>query len=180
MWRSILLNNGLTAWVNFAKYFCSGLDSSSSFQCLSLLKSLAQGGRTIICTIHQPSAKLFHMFDHVRPSVKLSLVYQSFVGFCGYQINRRDKHRRTSRRWGGGCSPLNWARRLLGAIVKFLCQQPAAKNEKKWIIISLYLLNEMEFTPSSEMKCPKSGFLANYWVRGGWVGQSTFEWKAII
>ncbi|KAB0389913.1 hypothetical protein E2I00_008588, partial [Balaenoptera physalus] len=32
----------------------SGLDSASCFQVVSLMKSLAQGGRTIICTIHQP------------------------------------------------------------------------------------------------------------------------------
>lgn len=46
----------------------SGLDSASCFQVVSLMKSLAQGGRTIICTIHQPSAKLFEMFDKVSGS----------------------------------------------------------------------------------------------------------------
>ncbi|XP_068085349.1 ATP-binding cassette sub-family G member 4 isoform X2 [Anabrus simplex] len=43
----------------------TGLDDLSSLQCISLLKTLAVGGRTVICSIHTPSARLFSLFDHV-------------------------------------------------------------------------------------------------------------------
>uniref|UniRef100_A0A1B0CSM0 Putative pleiotropic drug resistance pdr1-15 abc superfamily protein n=1 Tax=Lutzomyia longipalpis TaxID=7200 RepID=A0A1B0CSM0_LUTLO len=43
----------------------TGLDDLSSSQCVSLLQRIAHGGRTVICSIHTPSAKMFAMFDHV-------------------------------------------------------------------------------------------------------------------
>ncbi|CAB3385346.1 Hypothetical predicted protein, partial [Cloeon dipterum] len=43
----------------------TGLDDLSSAQCFSLLKALAAGGRTVICVLHTPSARLFHMIDNV-------------------------------------------------------------------------------------------------------------------
>ncbi|XP_058221873.1 ABC transporter G family member 14-like [Rhododendron vialii] len=43
----------------------SGLDSTTAQRILNTIKRLASGGRTVITTIHQPSSRLYHMFDKV-------------------------------------------------------------------------------------------------------------------
>lgn len=54
----------------------TGLDSSSSTQCIQLLKKLANEGRTIVCTIHTPSATVFEMFDHIYALADGCCIYQ--------------------------------------------------------------------------------------------------------
>ncbi|CAG9820171.1 unnamed protein product [Phaedon cochleariae] len=54
----------------------TGLDCSAGSQCIQLLKKLARSGKTIICTIHQPNAKMYETFDHI---------YMMAYGKCVYQ-----------------------------------------------------------------------------------------------
>uniref|UniRef100_A0A0U9HU30 Putative ABCG protein n=1 Tax=Chrysomela populi TaxID=154003 RepID=A0A0U9HU30_CHRPP len=57
----------------------SGLDSLSTKQCMLLLKQMALSGRTIICSIHQPSATIFEMFDHLYVLGSGKCLYQGSV-----------------------------------------------------------------------------------------------------
>lgn len=58
----------------------TGLDNVSTGQCLRLLRRLAHEGRTFVLTIHQPSATLFEMFDHVYVLARGRCVYQGPPG----------------------------------------------------------------------------------------------------
>jgi hypothetical protein len=79
----------------------SGLDILSALQVISHLKSLAEGGRTVVCSIHQPSSKLFQMFDDVYLIKEGQCLYNGpindltfFLGEAGFQCpnfyNRAD------------------------------------------------------------------------------------------
>ncbi len=55
----------------------SGLDSFMAISVVESMKNLAKKGKTIICTIHQPSSEIFEMFD------KLCLLAEGRLAFIG-------------------------------------------------------------------------------------------------
>lgn len=65
--------------VLFQFFLYSGLDSSTTKQCVMLLKQLSQEGKTIICTIHQPSALIFELFDHLYALTEGRCIYQGSI-----------------------------------------------------------------------------------------------------
>jgi len=53
----------------------SGLDEVTAAQCIRLLRELALEDRTIVCTIHQPSAAMFELFDNIYLMAQGQCVY---------------------------------------------------------------------------------------------------------
>jgi ABC-type multidrug transport system ATPase subunit len=43
----------------------SGLDSTTAARLITTFRTLARGGRTVLCSIHQPSSQMFDLFDKV-------------------------------------------------------------------------------------------------------------------
>eukprot|EP00163_Fabomonas_tropica_P020214 TRINITY_DN3560_c0_g1_i4.p1 TRINITY_DN3560_c0_g1~~TRINITY_DN3560_c0_g1_i4.p1 ORF type:complete len:659 (+),score=111.51 TRINITY_DN3560_c0_g1_i4:69-2045(+) len=59
----------------------SGLDSYTAVQVVDLLRDLASNGRTVCCTIHQPSSQLFAKFDN------LCLVANGRIAYYGPAVD---------------------------------------------------------------------------------------------
>eukprot|EP01018_Ginkgo_biloba_P010057 Gb_08303 [translate_table: standard] len=72
----------------------SGLDSTTALRIIQMLHDIAQSGRTIVTTIHQPSSRLFHKFD------KLILLGEGHSIYFGKASNAMDYFSSI------GCAPL--------------------------------------------------------------------------
>ncbi|KAL4182814.1 hypothetical protein AMTRI_Chr11g95030 [Amborella trichopoda] len=69
--NEILLNPSLL----FLDEPTSGLDSTTALRIIQILHDIAEAGKTVVITIHQPSSRLFHKFDKLILLGKGSLLY---------------------------------------------------------------------------------------------------------
>lgn len=60
----------------------TGLDSSISLEVMSAVRNLANQNRTVICTIHQPSAQTFELFDTLLLLARGKVIYFGPVRDC--------------------------------------------------------------------------------------------------
>ncbi|XP_010556399.1 PREDICTED: ABC transporter G family member 21-like [Tarenaya hassleriana] len=70
----------------------SGLDSTAAARVIATARGLARGGRTVVTTIHQPSSRLYKMFDKVLILSEGSPIYSGesgrvmeYFGSIGFQ-----------------------------------------------------------------------------------------------
>eukprot|EP01065_Artemidia_motanka_P031530 TRINITY_DN3792_c0_g1_i1.p1 TRINITY_DN3792_c0_g1~~TRINITY_DN3792_c0_g1_i1.p1 ORF type:complete len:745 (+),score=248.74 TRINITY_DN3792_c0_g1_i1:47-2281(+) len=75
----------------------SGLDSKAAEDVIKVLRALAKSGKTVVCTIHQPSWKLFERFDRLLLLCKGKVVYDGptrlvpgYVNKLGEEFGRDD------------------------------------------------------------------------------------------
>ncbi|KAM7315534.1 ATP-binding cassette sub-family G member 1 isoform X1 [Ixodes scapularis] len=70
----------------------SGLDSMSSLRCVTVMKSLAAAGHTVLCSIHNPSAKLFSYFDRLYMISEGMCIYNGPIDKLLLFLNAQNLH----------------------------------------------------------------------------------------
>lgn len=103
----------------FSLYFtalASFLDSREAEVVVRTLKNIANTGRTVICTIHQPSLDVFCMFDALVLLVKGgNVVYTGSIGEDGTSIVQYFESISEMEKMPSGSNPATWMLDVVGA-----------------------------------------------------------------
>jgi hypothetical protein len=95
----------------------SGLDSRAAEIVMRVIRNIANTGRTIICTIHQPSSDLFFMFDDLILLQRGG--WQVYLGPLGRKGAELIKYLESVPNFGRcprGLNPSSWMLDVLGAL----------------------------------------------------------------
>jgi ABC-type multidrug transport system ATPase subunit len=65
----------------------SGLDSYTSYSLLKVLRKIAASNATVLCTIHQPSSEVFHLFDSAIFLKAGRILYQGPINEIAARFN---------------------------------------------------------------------------------------------
>ncbi|GFV96376.1 protein white [Trichonephila clavipes] len=160
-----------------ALMFCdeptSGLDSFISRSLVSVLRDMARGGRTIICTIHQPSSDVFELFDD------LLLMAEGRVAYRGKASMALDFFSRVGLKCPINYNPADF-------YVQNLAIAPGRENEsreKVAAIISQFAREDLEIEKSDSLSfsdtMPHIRETSRY--KASWISQfRTVFWRSVL
>ena len=123
----------------------SGLDSRAALVVMRVVKNIAATGRTVLCTIHQPSAEVFYLFDYLLllKSGGETVYFgplgdegEEIVEYFEYDGKVGDETRGVKRRVGGprkpkGMNPASWMLDVIGAGVAGALSRAQEKQQQK-------------------------------------------------
>ncbi|KAL6042921.1 Broad substrate specificity ATP-binding cassette transporter ABCG2 [Balamuthia mandrillaris] len=155
----------------------SGLDSSTALSLVYTMKALAQSGRTVITTIHQPSSAMYGMFDNVLLLADGHIVYYGPAKDAVAYFSRL----------GYSCSPFyNPADFLLevltteektndGKPVKQLLIEHYKEEEEEHNSLLQNNSKEPEFELSRDKTYEKHKFPTSFWTQTWVLAQRNFK-----
>nr|BBC77943.1 ABC transporter White [Thermobia domestica] len=113
----------------------SGLDSFMALNVVTVLKGMAQKGKTVICTIHQPSSEVFAMFD------KVLLMAEGRTAYLGNTEDACEFFRQMGAACPSNYNPADFFIQLLAVVpgreescrqtIEFICDKYATSEEGK-------------------------------------------------
>ena len=121
----------------------SGLDSRAALVVMRVVKNIAATGRTVLCTIHQPSSEVFYLFDYLLllksggETVYFGplgdeggdiVEYFEHDGLTG-DVARRHKRRPDAPRKPPGMNPASWMLDVIGAGVSGALSRAIQKHD---------------------------------------------------
>ena len=123
----------------------SGLDSRAALVVMRVVKNIAATGRTVLCTIHQPSAEVFYLFDYLLllKSGGETVYFgplgdegEEIVEYFEYDGKVGEETKGVKRRVGGprkpkGMNPASWMLDVIGAGVAGALNRAQEKQQQQ-------------------------------------------------